>query len=228
MLTKVKNYFLNKKASKEFSKHLNALMDEAANDNRAAIFEIGMLYENGVGVKKDIEAATGYYLRAAELGLNEAQRKIAGWYERGENFERDLVKAMMWYRKCSESNNFDDAMNFACLCANPEIDIEVSKDYMPKTIQILQVGASNHDVDAMCYLGSLMIRGLVPNSTPEKGYQLLKTAAFKGQSDAQIFIGDACAQGIGTMKDEIEAKRWYEIAIRNGNTEAKNKLINVL
>lgn len=215
---------MNRKANREFSKHFKGLMEEAGNDNRAAVFEIGMLYENGVGVKKDMDMASEFYLRAAELGMNEAQRKIAGWYERGEYFQRDLVKAMIWYRKCSETNNFDDAMDFACLCANPEIDEEVSKDYLPKAIQILEVGVENNDVNAMCYLGSLQIRGLVPNVTPVKGYQLLKTAAFKGQSHAQIFIGDAYTKGIGTLKDEAEAKRWYEIALKNGNEEAKNRL----
>ena len=224
MITKIKNYFINRKASKEFEKHWKSLMLEAGNDSRAAIFEIGMLYENGVGVKKDMEMATKYYLHAAELGMNEAQRKIAGWYERGVNLELDLIKALMWYRKCSESNNFDDAMSFACLCANPKIDHSIVKDYISKAIEILKIGVENGDVEAMCYYGSLLLRNLVPGGTMEQGFQLLKMAAFKGQSDAQIYLGDACAQGIVTEKDLVEAKRWYEIALKNSNPEAQKRM----
>ena len=224
MITKIRNYFLNKKAAKEFEKHWQGLMAEAERNERAAIFEIGMLYENGVGVDKDMERASEFYLRAAELGMKEAQRKVAGWYERGENFERDLVKALIWYKKCTETNNFDDALNFARLCAHPEIEVEAVRDYLPKAIGILNDAVSAGDVDAMCQLGSLQIRGMAPKSSVEDGYQLLKIAAFKGQTDAQIYLGDACVSGTGTAKDMVEAIRWYEVAMKNGHPLAKERI----
>jgi len=224
MIRKIRNYILNKKASKEFEKHWQGLIAEAENNSRAAIFEIGMLYENGVGVAKNFEQATAYYMHAAELGMVEAQRKIASWYERGEHLERDLVKALMWYKKCCETNNFDDAMNFARLCASPEISLEVTQDYLPKAIRILQDALEIGDIDAMCYYGNLQQRGLVPNTTPEEGFQLLKVAAFKGQTEAQIFLGDACLEGNGIVRDVREAVRWYEIALKNGNAVAKERI----
>jgi len=224
MIKKIRSYLYTKKVNREFMKRLEALEVKAANDDRSALFEIGMLYENGVGVKKDMEKASNYYLRAADLGMNEAQCKIADWYERGEYFERDLFKSLMWYKKCSEKNNFDDAMNFARVCSNEEFDVDDIKDYLPKAIDILNDAIKIGEIDAMAYLGALQLRGLDEGANPEDGYKLLKIAAFKGQVEAQILLGDACANGKGTERNLIESRRWYEVAAKNGSVPALEKL----
>ena len=224
MLSKLRNYFQNKKAIKDFEKYWQDLLNRADANDRGAMFEIAMLYESGVGAAKDIDKAIEYYSKAAELGLVDAQRIMAAWFEKGVYLEQNLVKALMWYRKCAESNNFDDAMKFACLCARPDIDYEIAKDYLPKAIEILKNGVEIGDLNAICYYGNLMVRGLTKDGNPEKGYQLLKQAAFKGNSESQIFIGDACAAGIGTKRDLKEALRWYEVAQKNSHPIAAERI----
>ncbi|WP_455210996.1 tetratricopeptide repeat protein [Kaarinaea lacus] len=51
----------------------------------------------------------------------------------------------------------------------------------------------------------------------EKAVNLWRTAAFKGNSNAQVLMGLAFANGWGVDKDMRSAEMWYHIAAENNN-----------
>ena len=65
----------------------------------AAQFDLGLLFENGLGVAQDQAAAARWYMKAAEQGHAEAQYNVALLYEKGSGLPLDLDKARYWYRK---------------------------------------------------------------------------------------------------------------------------------
>ncbi len=61
-------------------------------------FEIGLRYEHGTGVEKNLEQAAKWYRRAAEQGHTKAQFNLASLYEHGKGVEKNPGLAIKWYK----------------------------------------------------------------------------------------------------------------------------------
>ncbi len=70
-----------------------------------AQFQLGFMYEHGIGVLKDFEQAAFWYGKAAVQGDAEAEANLGWMYERGKGTGRDLKQAASWYRKAAEQGN---------------------------------------------------------------------------------------------------------------------------
>lgn len=62
-------------------------------------FNIGLMYEQGIGVGKDEKAAYAWYRKSAEQGNSNAQYNLAVLYENGRGCDVDFTQAHRWYRK---------------------------------------------------------------------------------------------------------------------------------
>ena len=65
----------------------------------AAQFNLGVLFEKGLGVAQDYAQAARWDMKAAEQGDEEAQYNVAVLYEKGTGLSLDLDKARYWYDK---------------------------------------------------------------------------------------------------------------------------------
>ena len=64
--------------------------------SRMAIYRIGRLYEDGLGVEKNKKAAAKHYEDAALLGVNLAQYHLCWFYYKGIGVKRNYKKAYTW------------------------------------------------------------------------------------------------------------------------------------
>ena len=64
-------------------------------------FNLGLMYEQGIGVSKDEKEAIVWYRKSAEQGNVFAQYNLAVLYENGRGTEVDFTQANEWYRKAS-------------------------------------------------------------------------------------------------------------------------------
>lgn len=64
-------------------------------------FNLGVMYEQGIGVGKDEKEAVVWYRKAASQGNSGAQFNLGVLYENGRGTEVDFAKANEWYRKAS-------------------------------------------------------------------------------------------------------------------------------
>jgi len=67
-----------------------------------AQFNLGLLYENGLGVAADGAAAVRWYRRAAEQNDRLAQAYLGEIYAKGLGVPRDDIEALRWYRRAGE------------------------------------------------------------------------------------------------------------------------------
>jgi TPR repeat protein len=79
-------------AVKEFS----AAADEGHSDSQ---FNLGLMYEQGIGVEKDEKEALVWYLKAAQQGNSNAQYNVAVLYENGRGCNVNFKEAHRWYRE---------------------------------------------------------------------------------------------------------------------------------
>lgn len=83
-----------------------------------AQFNLGLLYDNGAGVARDLVQAAAWYRRAAKAGDSTAQSYLAEMYARGHGVERNFTEAVEWYRKAAFQRDGMAAYNLAILYAS--------------------------------------------------------------------------------------------------------------
>ena len=82
----------------------------AEQDITAAQLYIGICYQNGDGVDKDIYEATKWYRMAAEKGMAEAQYRLGLLYV-GYGTQKDKIEAIEWLMKASVQGH-EEASDF--------------------------------------------------------------------------------------------------------------------
>ena len=64
-----------------------------------AQFNVGLMYEQGLGTDKNEEKALTWYIKSGNLGNMFAQYNVGVFYENGKGTKVDFTKAHTWYRK---------------------------------------------------------------------------------------------------------------------------------
>ena len=67
-----------------------------------AQYNLGFMYDKGLGVPQDDAQAVTWYRKAAEQGLPLAQGNLGFMYDEGQGVPQDDAQAVTWYRKAAE------------------------------------------------------------------------------------------------------------------------------
>jgi TPR repeat protein len=82
------------------------LFQQAADQGHAgAQYYLGMIYENGAGVPKDVAAALNFYRQSATNGFPEAGMTLGNYYSDGLDAKPDYSEAFVWYRVAAAQGN---------------------------------------------------------------------------------------------------------------------------
>ena len=76
----------------------------------AAQYNLGQMYRNGQGVRKDYAEAVKWYRKAAEQGFSPAQNRLGEMYEEGQGVPKNPKVAKEWHKKAC-ANGFQDGCN---------------------------------------------------------------------------------------------------------------------
>ena len=60
-------------------------------------YNLGLMYNNGIGVTQDYAEAMKWYRKAADQGNAKAQSNLGLMYDNGQGVTQDYVQAHMWY-----------------------------------------------------------------------------------------------------------------------------------
>src|SRR5206468_613486 len=86
------------------------LQKAADQGNADAQNKLGVRYQTGRGVPKDLGKAAALYQKAADQGNADAQNSLAVLYETGDGVPKDLAKAVELYQKAADQG-YDFAQN---------------------------------------------------------------------------------------------------------------------
>ena len=70
-----------------------------------AEFQLGQLYDFGLGVAADDGAALSWYRRAADHGQPAAHRLVGDFYRKGRAVPVDEAEAARWYRRAADADD---------------------------------------------------------------------------------------------------------------------------
>ena len=90
---------------KEYTTALSKFRSAAEQGNAVAQYNLGEVYENGNGVKRDYKEALRWYLLAAKQGHAEAQKNIGKMYSAGRGVIQDYKQAVYWLKLAAKQGN---------------------------------------------------------------------------------------------------------------------------
>lgn len=97
---------------------------------------LGVMYDNGVGVPEDDATAVRWFRQAAEKGYLKSQSNLGLMYANGEGVPRDEVQAYLWFDVAARRGNQVAARNRDVLAKSmaPE-EIKAAESFADKCMQ---------------------------------------------------------------------------------------------
>lgn len=210
----------------------------AVGDVNAQMFMAGA-YLYGVGVKKNIDTASRYYIDAAKNGNAIAQYTLAENFMDSRHSGNNKL-GLIWLSKSANSDNPKALTKLGGLYVAGKL---VTKD-IPKGLELLNKAASQNYVPAMVELGKVALaqndydqalnwfnkagnqhsaeaylqlahaylQDKSPIYDPKNGFLWTLKAAQEGSVQAKIDLSNLYQKGIGVNTDETLAKQWMDLA----------------
>ena len=183
------------------------------------LYNLGKKYENGSSLlPQNFEKAFDCYKTAAELGMLQAQSKLADIYYYGKlGVDKDYNAAFKWYQKAAErgdgsAQRMSGNMYFKGQGVAQDFD-EAWKWY--------EKAAKNNDAEAQKMLGIICYH---TDNIEEASFWFIK-AAEQGEPEAQSILGNMYYTGNGTVeRDFKEAFNWFCRAAEQGNAYAQYRI----
>jgi uncharacterized protein len=215
-----------------------ALYEKAASLGHGwAANNLGVLYERGAGVDKDVAKARTYYEESAKAGDHHGYLNLARLYFEGGGGAPDPAKGLA---------TLEAAMNRKI----PGIFLDASNIYQyglfgvqenrAKALEYLREGAALKNEDAADRLAYFTLYGdcdpdagllarrrgsavCVP-ANPIKGFDMIESLASKDNKEAVTDLGSAYWVGAGTERDPFAAIKYWKEAGAMGDCRAWDKL----
>lgn len=121
-------------------------------NNPVAMNELGMMYQNGKGVKASIEKAFELYEKGANLECFEAMNNLGFMYENGFGCEKNYEKAFELYNKSLKFNNVTALSNLAMMYLKGR----GTEKNIYKAVELLTECAIKGDDESKKYLGTVI------------------------------------------------------------------------
>jgi TPR repeat protein len=183
---------------------ISALEDAAAAGQPMALWQLGLMYENGEGVQKDPVKAFGYFSQIADEHADTAPKGVEA-----DIVAQSFVKVGEYYRE-----------------GLPEAGIVKDQDYSNKLV--MHAASYFGDADAQYRVGKLYLDDGELGDNPLQSARWLSLAARKGHAGAQAQLGAMLFNGDGIEANPIEGLMWLTIASRRAAGTIDEKWIQEL
>ena len=197
------------------------LENETLKGNPVAQTNLGLYYEYGTGVGKNLLTATQHYKMAASRGYDRAQYHLGDCNMFGRGIVKNESEAFRWIR-LSADQGYAEAQS--TLGLDYLHGFSITKD-IGEALKWLSLAADQGDASAQFNLGGCYLSnesGVIKNYA--ESVKWFRLAANQGNDSAQYFLGYAYTHGRGVAIDEVEAVKWYKLAAEQGNVEAQLNL----
>ncbi|WP_198263125.1 tetratricopeptide repeat protein [sulfur-oxidizing endosymbiont of Gigantopelta aegis] len=185
----------------------------AEQGNPVAQYSIGLLYEQGKGVKKDARLALKYFESAVAQNLPAAQYYLGMKYYAGLDIKRDVVKARQLLKKSAQNDYLQAQFQLASLYNK---GIGGAQDARLATHWFSQAAESGYG-PAQHSLATRYLTGKGVSLNLSRGIFWLEKAADQSNSDALRDLGFMYIKGMGVEQDFQKAHDLLLIPAEEGS-----------
>ncbi|VAW63741.1 hypothetical protein MNBD_GAMMA11-1119, partial [hydrothermal vent metagenome] len=138
------------------SEKINNWLKLANNNNADAQFELGIAYQEGNGVTKDLDQARHWYKKAADAGITGAQNNLGCLLIESDSGPEKITEGVSLLEKAAKANSVHAQMNLAELLID---GTRVKRDYKKAFNWSLKAAELSNDPEAQYMLGILYEQG---------------------------------------------------------------------
>ena len=217
--------------------HINKYVDafQAYKDaiklgNIVAYFNLGNLYEYGLGTIQDYKKAKECYLKSVEHKYSPAYKKMSKFYIYGLGVRKNYNKSFEYLTQGAELEKeegycFTDCTSALAFSYNKGYGVEKDEK---KAFELWDICAKNGNVYSAFHAALCMLDGVVTDKNPEAAIELLIHLAVEEKySDAMLTLTRLFERGDYVDRDYEEAGRWLIEAASKGNADAFLKIANI-
>ena len=183
-----------------------------------AFFNLGICYNNGRGVEKDIQLGIKYLERGIQEGYNRGALILGMNYKEGIpeiNIQPDREKAKKYLKYCVDKGYVDAICVYVfLLMEDPNLN-----DYLDEFERALQIGANAEDANCLYLYANFLFTGIVIPKNLKKSAKYAKMAADAGEKQAMTLYANMLKKGLGVEKDEKEAMKYTLMAKDESNED---------
>lgn len=147
-------------------------------------FNLGRMYDDGIGVKQDYAKSFKWFKKSAEQGYVKAMHNVAVCYETGEGVPQDNSEATHWYRMAAEQGNDESTHNLAVMY----IQGTCTEQDTTLLAKLFQENVELGDPAAHYCLGLMYKDGIGVEKDPAKAIEMFKYAKNNGFDEAAAQI----------------------------------------
>jgi hypothetical protein len=203
--------------AKDYASALQSYRQAADRGLSVAQYDVGRMYQDGLGVPVDYEEALKWFRLAALQGNAAAQVGIGHLYEEGHGVPVNYVEAMHWFRLAVRIG-FPAAQN--SIGRLYEEGLGVSVDHA-EAMRWFRLAADQGWPIAQSNVGHLYRNGLGVPVDYAEAMRWFRLAADQGYAQAQFNLALLYAEGLGTPKDPAAARLWMQKAANGGVDRAR-------
>jgi TPR repeat protein len=96
-------------------------------------FNLGYLYEKGLGVEQNYDLAKDYYLQAAKQNESNAQTNLGLMYLNGQGVPVNLKKAQSWFSLGAQQGHPESQYYMGYILLNHQNQLEEAKVFFDKS-----------------------------------------------------------------------------------------------
>jgi TPR repeat protein len=213
------------KIDPDLRKAVEMTFKAAKQGNLFAKHNLGIFYQDGIGVTRNPQEAIKWFREAAEGGFGEAQNHLGYCYDGGLNVVQDKQAAIKWYSLSAKQGHARALSNLASKYMSGE---GVEKDFGIARRYLLE-SAQKGEPLAYINLGVIYQNGLGTPKNPAKAAKLYHRAATAkpGHPLGQRALAYLHANGIGLEKDLVQAYKWWKLASDAGDAASTQGLEQV-
>jgi uncharacterized protein len=224
---------------KDYTKAMSLLRPLANYGYPIAQYDVGAMYDEGLGVDRDDKEALFWYTKAAAQGYANAQANLGQMYFTGQGVPVDYKKAFDWWTRAASQGNLVAQNNLGSMYFKGK---GVEKDYQ-KAAEWYKNPAEHEDRQAENSLGMMYYMGWGVPKDPSKGLAMMMKAAEQGLPTARVNVvqimtsearsgnagamhnmGTFCIRGWSGEHQPEDCMKWYEQAAQHGIDAARNSL----
>lgn len=215
--------------------YTQTLVDLAEKGDVQAQNTLGIVFQEGNGIEKDLQKAVYWYAKAVEGGSPNAMVNLGAMYLQGKGVDQNFETAINLYKRAADLNNQAALYNLARLYLagagvekNPVLGFEYAKRAADGAIQTTVYNENDADrrdesevygdallLVAVCYRSGL---GTAPDMKLSMKYA--KRAAEAGSADACMALAESYEKGEGV---ELDLQKAAEYKIRAEKLKAAGK-----
>ncbi len=203
--------------NKEYGKAYQEWKAAADAGHAEAQFDLGVLYAQGLGVRRDLTEAAFWYRKSAEQGNAEAEFALGQMYSRGWGAPRDTVDAMRWLQMANSVDSDGPPTDWANVegYGMPQDDQQAAYWY--------KLAAEKGHPEAEFNLARLYAGGKGVKKDEEQAARWVSASATQGYTPAMANLGTRFATGTGVAQNPQRAYFWLTLAFLHGDKGAEKQ-----